>query len=147
MKTRGFPTAIAFAFLWLGFVGAISFMEAWLKFKAPGLDLATGLQIGRIVFKALNIVEWSIAIMIGVSLIRSGYLSKSVLFIFFTLIAVLLTQTFGLLPFLDERAMQFINGEQPGSSNLHFYYVSLEILKVLGLIIFSIQIHRSNERS
>ncbi len=147
MKAQGFPATIAFAFLWLGFIGAISFMEAWLKFKAPGLDLATGLQIGRLVFRAMNIVEWSITIMIGVSLIRFSYLSKRVLLIFFALMVVLLTQTFSLLPSLDERALQFINGEIPGSSNLHFYYVGLEVLKVLGLIIFSIQIHRSNERS
>lgn len=29
-------------FLWIGFVLAISFMEAWLKFQAPGITLALG---------------------------------------------------------------------------------------------------------
>ena len=41
-------------FLWIGFVGAISFMEAWLKFKAPGVTMPIGLGIGKLVFNALN---------------------------------------------------------------------------------------------
>ena len=32
-----FPLAVGASFVWLGFVGAISFMEAWLKFRAPGV--------------------------------------------------------------------------------------------------------------
>jgi hypothetical protein len=43
--------------LWLGMVLAISFLEAPLKFRAPGLQLTVGLSIGRIVFRALNVVE------------------------------------------------------------------------------------------
>src|SRR6185312_13635265 len=44
----------AVTLLWLGMVLAISFLEAPLKFRAPGVDLRTGLAIGRIVFRALN---------------------------------------------------------------------------------------------
>jgi hypothetical protein len=56
--------AVAAAFMWLGMVLAISFLEAPLKFRAPGLNLRTGLAIGRIVFRALNRVEavWAITI-------------------------------------------------------------------------------------
>src|SRR5699024_12699784 len=36
---------------------AISFLEAPLKFRAPGITLPLGLGIGRIVFPALNTVE------------------------------------------------------------------------------------------
>ena len=50
--------AIISIFIWLGFVGAISFMEAWIKFQAPGVTLPVGLGIGRLVFAALNKVEW-----------------------------------------------------------------------------------------
>jgi hypothetical protein len=49
--------ATAAALVWLGMVLAISFLEAPLKFRAPGLDLRVGLSIGRIVFRALNIAE------------------------------------------------------------------------------------------
>ncbi|WP_407690773.1 hypothetical protein [Saccharothrix syringae] len=53
------PTAVlaGIACLWLGMAPAISFPEAPLKFRAPGVTVAIGLGIGRIVFRALNVVE------------------------------------------------------------------------------------------
>ena len=55
---------IPLIFLWVGFVSAISFMEAWLKFTAPGVTLTTGLAIGQVVFGALNRVELIVAIIL-----------------------------------------------------------------------------------
>jgi hypothetical protein len=49
-----YPAALAANFLWIGFVCAISFMEAWLKFRAPGIMLPLGLCIGKLVFNALK---------------------------------------------------------------------------------------------
>jgi hypothetical protein len=43
--------------VWLGFILAISWMEAWVKFKAPLLPKYIALDVGRHVFKALNVVE------------------------------------------------------------------------------------------
>jgi hypothetical protein len=43
--------------LWLGFVLAISFMEAWVKFKAPFCPRHFALDIGRNIFPALNAIE------------------------------------------------------------------------------------------
>jgi len=42
---------IAATFVWLGMVLAISFLEAPLKFRAPGVTLQIGLGIGRVVFR------------------------------------------------------------------------------------------------
>ncbi len=61
--------AVAATLLWLGMVAAISFLEAPLKFRAPGLDLRVGLAIRRVVFRALNIAEVIWAILIAVCLI------------------------------------------------------------------------------
>jgi len=58
------PISLIATFLWIGFVGAISFMEAWLKFRAEGITMPLGLSIGRLVFDALNKVEWVLAIAI-----------------------------------------------------------------------------------
>ena len=49
--------AAAVIFTWLGMVIAISFIEAPLKFRAPGVTLPIGLGIGRLVFRALNTTE------------------------------------------------------------------------------------------
>src|SRR5690242_7281186 len=50
-------TAAALTFVWLGMILAISFLEAPLKFRAPGVTLPIGLGIGRLVFRALNGAE------------------------------------------------------------------------------------------
>ena len=58
------PLGIISVFIWVGMIIAISFMEAWLKFRAPGVTLPIGLGIGRLVFGALNRVEWILAVVV-----------------------------------------------------------------------------------
>ena len=52
-----FPLALGVSFIWLGFVGAISFMEAWLKFCAPGVTRPIGLGIGK---KVVCLFIWGV---------------------------------------------------------------------------------------
>ena len=60
---------IGLSFIWIGAILSISFIEAPLKFQAPNITTALALGIGKIVFQALNIVEWIISILIILSLI------------------------------------------------------------------------------
>ena len=62
------PIALICTFLWIGFVCAISFMEAWLKFRAPGISVPLGLGIGRLVFNALNKVELVFALIVIINI-------------------------------------------------------------------------------
>ncbi len=137
------PTALVLVFIWIGFVCAISFMEAWLKFKAPGVTLALGLSIGRLVFSVLNKVEWVFAIGILCSLLlrgnRMSYFEWSTYFIFIA-ITILAVQTVWLLPALSERADKIIRGDFIESSPLHFCYVGMEIIKVVMLFVFGIKL-------
>ena len=57
MPATGQLIGAAVAFVWLGMVLAISFLETPLKFRAPGITVPLGLGIGRLVFRALNTVE------------------------------------------------------------------------------------------
>ncbi|MDH3531267.1 MAG: hypothetical protein OEQ28_17035, partial [Acidobacteriota bacterium] len=59
---------IALPFVWFGAVCAISFMEAPLKFNAPNLTRPVALEIGNIIFDALNKAEWVLLILLGISL-------------------------------------------------------------------------------
>ena len=61
--------AVAAIFVWLGMVLAISFIEAPLKFRAPGVTLQIGLGIGRLVFRALNGVELLLVIVLAVAFV------------------------------------------------------------------------------
>lgn len=134
------PIALVATFIWIGFVCAISFMEAWLKFKAPGITMPLGLGIGRLVFSALNKVEWVLAIVLIVNVLLSEnpFFSSGNLY-FFIPFLLLLIQTFWLLPALDARAEMHIQGQFVTPSNLHFYYVGMEMVKVICLFIFGIK--------
>lgn len=53
--------AALLATVWLSFVLAISFTEAWVKFRAPTLTKPAAVDAGRHVFAALNAVETGLA--------------------------------------------------------------------------------------
>lgn len=135
-----FITIIA-VFLWGGFICAISFMESWLKFRAPGLTMPVGLSVGKLVFSALNKVEWFFAIII----VASIFLNRSLLAysdqIWLPVIAVILVvQTAWLLPALNTRAKAIINGKTLPKSSLHWYFVIAEFVKLSLLILFGINL-------
>lgn len=141
--TIKYPIAIAAVFLWIGFVGAISFMEAWLKFRAPGITLPLGLGIGRLVFSALNKVELVLSITIIASMLYSELKHFEWRHFFFLIpFLIVLLQSVWLLPTLDARAEMHIQGQTVPHSNLHFYYVILEIVKVGCLVIFGIKLFK-----
>lgn len=133
------PLSLISTFLWIGFVCAISFMEAWLKFQAPGITVPLGLGIGRLVFDALNKVEWvfAIAIIFSGSVVKEKWLSfKNLAFVIPLLLLVM--QTFWVLPALDARAELVITDQILPPSNFHFFYIGMEIVKIAALIIFGI---------
>jgi hypothetical protein len=140
-----YTLAILSTFIWIGFVSAISFMEAWLKFRASGVTLPIGLGIGRLIFGALNKMEWFFAILIIVNLYFSRKLLLDIVNMFlYAPILFLILQTTWLLPALDIRAQGYINKQMVLPSNLHFYYLGIEILKIIGLFIFGLKLIKQN---
>lgn len=136
-----YPVAIAAVFIWIGFVGAISFMEAWLKFRAPGITLPLGLGIGRLVFGALNKVELVLSTVLIASMLFSGVKEFEWKHLFFIIpFLIVIVQSLWLLPALDVRAEMHIQGQEVAASNLHFYYVGLEVVKITCLLIFGIKL-------
>lgn len=135
------PAAVIATFLWIGFVGAISFMEAWLKFRAPGITIPLGLGIGRLVFNALNKVEWVMAVIIAVPfLLGKAHLLKNEMYLFLIPLVMLALQTVWLLPALDARAELHLQGAEVPASKLHFVYVAAEMIKVAGLFWFGLKL-------
>lgn len=133
---------VCIAFTWVGFVSAISFMESWLKFHAQGVTLPIGLSIGRLIFGTLNKIEWVLAFSsLFLLLFGEDYKVRASIFLFLPII-ILLLQTIWLLPAMDSRAALHISGAAVPPSNLHFYYVGGELIKVLSLIIFGIKIFK-----
>lgn len=119
--------------LWLGMVLAISFLEAPLKFRAPGITVPLGLGIGRIVFRALNTVESLIAAVLVVACLAANPGTTEWVLLAVT-VAVLAVQLLAVRPPLTKRSNRILAGEDAPRSRLHFVYIALEVLKV-GLLV------------
>lgn len=145
--SRKYPVSIAIVFIWIGFVCAISFMEAWLKFQAPGITVPLGLGIGRLVFGALNIMEWVFALVMLIDFFSSKPYSplKNQLPLYISIVIVGV-QSLWLLPALDHRAGLLIAGEDPGESILHYFYVGFEMIKLVCLFIYGIKLLKTLKR-
>ncbi len=129
---------IAIPFIWFGAVAAISFMEAPLKFTAPNVTLPIGLEIGYVVFHALNKVEIVLGILLLISIVFAKPNKKLILILFGIIALILILQTFWLFPLLDERTMQVINGTAEPYSNLHIYYIVFDATKLTLLLTLGI---------
>lgn len=135
---------IALPFIWFGCIGAISFMEAPLKFTAPNITLALGLGIGRIVFQTLNKIEIVFALLMILSFVFARPKGKSPLYVFGIVAGLLLVETVWLLPILDARAEQVINGSEPPFSNAHFIYIAFDAIKFTALFVLGMILTRRN---
>ena len=128
---------IAVPFVWLGMVLAISFLETPLKFRAPGITVPLGLGIGRLVFRALAVVELVLAGVLTGALVL-GDRTTAVIVLASVLWAVLVVQVAVLLPRLDRRARLILAGGSPTRSRLHLAYVALDGIKVVLLPVLGV---------
>jgi hypothetical protein len=124
--------ATAATFVWLGMVLAISFLETPLKFRAPGVDLRTGLAIGRLVFRALNTAEIVLAAAVLTCLFTTAPASTISAAVAST--AILLVQMFTVRPRLTRRSNRILAGAYAPRSNGHHVYIALEAVKVIALL-------------
>lgn len=137
---------IAIPFIWFGCVGAISFMEAPLKFQAPNITIPLGLGIGRIVFQTLNKIEIVFAVLMIIALLIKRPKTKFPLYAFGVIFVLLLLETFWLLPVLDARATEVINGTGAPFSNSHFIYIAFDAIKFLLLFALGVSLTKQNLR-
>jgi hypothetical protein len=130
----GSAVAVALTFVWLGMVLAISFLEAPLKFRAPGVTLQIGLGIGRLVFRALNTVEALLAVGIVVAL-ALGHPPVTILAAFAVVVVALVVQLLVVRPRLTRRSDAVLAGQNAPRSRAHYAYVALEVVKVAALAV------------
>jgi hypothetical protein len=147
--------------LWLGFVLAISGMEAWLKFRAPFCPRPFALDIGRTIFPALNSVEMALASSLWI--VRFDKLPLSLWLIGPT--AILALDVLFLTPKLVRRGKEVVyqhvkthGGAKVGTDSAefealekelegqvllaktdkwHVVYIVLELVKIIGLSLFA----------
>jgi hypothetical protein len=132
--------------IWLGLIIGISFIEAPLKFTAPGITIPLGLGIGRRVFLAMNIVEvvLGIALIIAMfSLWRNHRLQElpnfnKMRFWSIITIVLLLAKTIVIRPLLAVHSDRVLEGTFEGGSTTHYYYIGVEVLLFVSLVMLMV---------
>jgi hypothetical protein len=141
--TGAAAVATAVVFVWLGMVLAISFVEAPLKFRAPGVTIRIGLGIGRLVFRALNTAEVVYALVL-VAAACVGPLPGRAIIAGAVAAVVLLAQLALVRPRLNRRSDLVLAGELAGEdaprSSGHHAYIVLDLAKVIALLITGVML-------
>ncbi|GAA1317851.1 hypothetical protein ACFSWE_14560 [Leucobacter albus] len=138
---------LALPILWFGMIAAISFIEAPLKFQAPGITIPLGLGIGRLVFFALNIAEGLIlAALIAVTLwprvapaLRA---TRGQLTVLAAVTVVYLAKVLLIRPPLNARTDLVLAGADPGQSPWHYIYIAADVTTMVLLVVLSVMAAR-----
>lgn len=125
-------------------VASISFLEAPLKFQAPGVTLAIGLGIGKLVFEVLNKIENVFLVLMLTSVFFNKRRVINICVLVSVLTILLSLETFVLLPELTARANEIIANRVVSKSYFHLYYVGIEVVKLILLFILGLKL--SNQR-
>ena len=121
------------AFL-LGAIIAISFLEAPLKFLAPGVTIPIGLGIGRLVFTALNVLAGVVLILLTAVSVRARA-GRATLGILGSIWLVYLIEVAVIRPVLNQRSDLVIAGTAaPGTNWAHYAYIVADV-SLVGLLI------------
>ncbi len=139
MNVTSAGIAAAVTFVWLGMVLAISFLEAPLKFRAPGVTVPIGLGIGRIVFRALNRAEVVLAAVV-IAAVAVGGLPVTVGVSTAAATLPLAVQLAVVRPRLSRRSDRVLAGEALPRSRAHLLYAALELVKVAALLALGVSV-------
>ncbi|MCE5289805.1 MAG: hypothetical protein LLG14_11255 [Nocardiaceae bacterium] len=131
--------ATAVVFVWIGLIVGISFIEAPLKFRAPGVTIPIGLAIGRLVFRAINSVEAVLSVVLIIAL-GTGSPGTPAMIALGVAIASLAAQIFAVRPRLTRRTNAVLAGSDAPRSSAHHAYVGLEVVKLGALIVGGIAV-------
>jgi hypothetical protein len=121
-------------FLWVGITIGVSMIATPVRFTAASITRPIALDVGRVVFAALNKAELAALVILLIVVRSSGRATK--LWGFCGVLAlIVIAQSAWLTPELAERTQMIINGVEPPQSYAHAIYSSLELIKI-GLLLF-----------
>jgi len=121
-------------FLWVGITVGVSMIATPVRFTAASITRPIALDVGRMVFAALNKVELAaLATLLIIARVAGVTQKWWAACAFLTLIV--LAQGVWLIPELAERTDIIMAGGEPSPSYAHAVYSSLELVKV-GLLLY-----------
>ena len=112
----------------------VSLLATPVRFTATTLTRPVALDVGRVVFAALNKAEF-VAFIILLIVVRMSGKAKELWAFCGVLTLILMAQSIWLLPELSARTEQIIAGIEPGASIAHAAFSILELSK-LSLLLY-----------
>ncbi len=119
--------------IWFGMTAGVSLLATPLRFSAATITRPIALDVGQVVFAALNKAEF-VALIILLILVRASGFAKEVWAGCGALALILIAQSMWLLPALSTRTQQIIAGMEPPPSYVHGAYSVLELSKLILLL-------------
>ena len=122
-------------FLWTGITVGISIIATPVRFTAASITRPVALDVGRVVFAALNKAELA-ALVLLLIIVRVAGLSRQWWIACAMLTLIVLAQGAWLIPELAARTDIIMAGGEPPPSYAHAIYSSLELAKIALLLYF-----------
>ena len=119
--------------IWFGMTAGVSLLATPVRFSAPTITRPIALDVGQVVFAALNKAEF-VALIILLVLVRVSGKARELWAGCGALALILIAQSMWLLPELSARTQQIIAGVEPPPSFVHGAYSILELSKLLLLL-------------
>ena len=119
--------------IWFGMTAGVSLLATPVRFSASTITRPVALDVGQVVFAALNKAEF-VALIILLVLVRVSGKARELWAGCGALALILITQSMWLLPELSARTQQIIAGGEPPPSYVHGAYSVLELSKLLILL-------------
>jgi hypothetical protein len=121
-------------FIWAGMTVGISMIATPVRFTAASITRPVALDVGRVVFAALNKAEL-LALILLLLIVRVSGRSRELWAWCGILILIVLAQGAWLIPELASRTDIIMAGGELPPSSAHAIYSSLELVKI-GLLLF-----------
>ncbi|MDH3305421.1 MAG: hypothetical protein OEM92_09450 [Gammaproteobacteria bacterium] len=121
-------------FLWVGITVGVSLIATPVRFTAASITRPVALDVGRVVFAALNKAE-IVALVLLLLIVRIAGLSRKWWPVCALLVLIVIAQGVWLIPELAARTDVIMSGGEPPPSYAHAVYSSLELIKI-GLLLF-----------
>ena len=122
-------------FLWVGITIGVSMIATPVRFTAPSITRPIALDVGRVVFAALNKAELA-ALVVLLVVVRMAGLARKWWGVCAFLALIVLAQGVWLIPELAARTDIILAGVEPPSSNADAVYSTLEMIKIALLLFF-----------
>ena len=121
-------------FTWVGLTVGVSMLATPVRFTASTITRPIALDVGRVVFAALNKAEL-VALVLLLIVVRVAGLARRWWALCGGLALIVMAQGLWLIPELSARTDIIIAGGEPPPSYAHAIYSSLELIKI-GLLLY-----------